>query len=70
MTAPILTTIPAHAFEPAKRATDSGTVDDERCGYMHRIDDATGVWCGEAADHNVHHGSDRPVRVHDQEDEN
>lgn len=64
-TLPTLTTIPAHAFEPAKRATGNGLVDDPRCGYHHRIDADTGVWCGEFAAHSVHSGSDFEVVVCD-----
>lgn len=37
----LITTIPAHTFEPCKRATDNGLVDDPACGYMHKIDDDT-----------------------------
>ncbi|GGN39702.1 hypothetical protein FHR83_006660 [Actinoplanes campanulatus] len=66
-----LTTIPAHAFEPAKRANPNGPglVDDPMCGYLHKIGDGNefgdgaGVFCAETADAPVHHGAAQKVRV-------
>ena len=48
-----------------KRATAAGMVDDPGCGYPHRIDDETAVFCGYQADHLVHHGTDFEVVVCD-----
>jgi hypothetical protein len=62
--------IPAHPFESALRATDNGLIDDPMCGYSHRIDDASGVFCTATADKPVHNGSAWTVRVVDTEDEN
>lgn len=66
---PAIVTIPAHPFEPMKRATDDGMVDDPMCGYHHRIDDETGVFCTATADHPVHHGIDRLVGVREWTDD-
>lgn len=63
-----ITTIPAHTFEPAKRATKDGLADDPMCGYLHRLAfhplvDGEAVFCSETADAPVHNGSDKKVRV-------
>lgn len=63
--------IPAHTFEPMKRANPdgSGLIDDPMCGYHYSINDEIGVFCTFTADHRVHDGSDVEVRVRDEEDE-
>jgi hypothetical protein len=65
----MLTTIPAHPFEPMKRATPDGVVDDPACGYHHRIDDATGVFCGAHADTPIHNGIGMVMVIHDWTDD-
>lgn len=59
----MITTVDAHDFEPAKRATANGLIDDPQCGHLHRIDDETGFFCGELAGHRVHGGIDVVVYV-------
>lgn len=64
-----LVTIPAHGFEPARFAGSNGAIgliDDTRCGFVHRIDDESGVFCSALADHRVHDGNDIRVRVHEE----
>lgn len=71
-TLPTLATVPAHAFEPAKRANPGGglaLIDDPMCGYHHRIGDDMGVFCAESADHPVHNGAGQRVRVRDWTDD-
>ncbi|GIM88855.1 hypothetical protein [Paractinoplanes toevensis] len=69
ITLPVLTTVPAHPFEPAVHVTASGSVPDPRCGYLHKVDGEIGVFCAEFSDHRVHNGQDVQVRVHDWDDE-
>lgn len=61
------TTIPAHVFEPAKRVTSKGTVDDDTCGYVHRLGDDAGVFCAYFASSPVHNGTDVVINVADEE---
>jgi hypothetical protein len=66
-----ITTVPAHGFEPMKRANPNGVglIDDPMCGYLHKLGDGNnlgdgaGVFCAETADHSVHSGTDQRVRV-------
>ncbi len=66
---PCITVIPAHEHEPMQRATADGLVDDPACGYHHRIDDETGLFCGESVEHRVHNGSDWKVQAREWTDE-
>lgn len=66
-----LTTIPAHTFEPAKRANPNGhgLINDTDCGYFHQLPDGnefgdgSGVFCSQPANDPVHNGTDKKVRV-------
>ncbi|BAL87344.1 hypothetical protein AMIS_21240 [Actinoplanes missouriensis 431] len=66
---PAIVTIPAHPFEPAKRASDAGLIADPRCGYHHRLSDDESVWCAFGPGHPVHGGQDTQVRVREWTDE-
>jgi hypothetical protein len=74
-----LITIPAHDFEPSRRAVRLWPADEPRCGYYHRLAtgmaallDSRGVLCVELAGHPVHNGTDAQLRVraNDETEEN